>query len=85
MNFYKLNHMAGGSVAHTCNPSYSGGRDQEESGSKPGWTNSSETISISRIPITKRAVRVAQGEGPEFKPQYQGKKNPKKQNQKTKK
>jgi hypothetical protein len=27
-------------VAHTCNPSYSGGRDQEDRGSKP-WTNSS--------------------------------------------
>jgi hypothetical protein len=28
-------------VAHTCNPSYSGGRDQEDSGSKPAQTNSS--------------------------------------------
>jgi hypothetical protein len=27
-------------VAHTCNPSYSGGRDQEDHGSKPAWTNS---------------------------------------------
>jgi hypothetical protein len=25
-------------VAHTCNPSYSGGRDQEDHGSKPVWT-----------------------------------------------
>jgi hypothetical protein len=24
-------------VAHTCNPSYSGGRDQGDSGSKPAW------------------------------------------------
>jgi hypothetical protein len=24
-----------GPVAHTCNPSYSGGRDQEDCGSKP--------------------------------------------------
>jgi hypothetical protein len=24
-----------GVVAHTCNPSYSGGRDQEDQGSKP--------------------------------------------------
>jgi hypothetical protein len=28
-------------VAHTCNPSYSGGKDQEDCGSKPGQTNSS--------------------------------------------
>jgi hypothetical protein len=24
-------------VAHTCNPSYSGGRDQEDHGCKPAW------------------------------------------------
>jgi hypothetical protein len=24
-------------VAHTCNPSYSGGRDQEDHGWKPVW------------------------------------------------
>jgi hypothetical protein len=28
-------------VAHACNPSYSGGRDQEDRGSKPAWANSS--------------------------------------------
>jgi hypothetical protein len=27
-------------VAHTCNPSYSGSRDQEDLGSKPAWANS---------------------------------------------
>jgi hypothetical protein len=27
-------------VAHACNPSYSGGRDQHDPGSKPAWTNS---------------------------------------------
>jgi hypothetical protein len=27
-------------VAHTCNPSYSGGRDQEDGGSNPAWANS---------------------------------------------
>jgi hypothetical protein len=26
-------------VAHTCNPSYSGGRDQDDGGSKPAWAN----------------------------------------------
>jgi hypothetical protein len=28
-------------VAHAWNPSYSGGRDQEDCGSKPAWANSS--------------------------------------------
>jgi hypothetical protein len=28
-------------VAHACNPSYSGGRDQEDLGSKPAQANSS--------------------------------------------
>jgi hypothetical protein len=27
-------------VAHTCNPSYSAGRDQEDHGSKPAQANS---------------------------------------------
>jgi hypothetical protein len=27
-------------VAHACNPSYSGGRDQEDRSSKPAWVNS---------------------------------------------
>jgi hypothetical protein len=35
-------------VAHACNPSYSGGRDQEDQGSKPAWVNSS------RNPISKK-------------------------------
>jgi hypothetical protein len=36
-------------VAHTCNPSYSGGRDKEDCGSKPAWANSSQD------PILKKA------------------------------
>jgi hypothetical protein len=28
-------------VAHACNPSFSGGRDQEDHGWKPAWANSS--------------------------------------------
>jgi hypothetical protein len=35
-------------VAHTCNLSYPGSRDQEDGGSKPTWANSS------RDPISKR-------------------------------
>jgi hypothetical protein len=40
-------------VAHTCNPRYSGGRDQENRGWKPAWANSSEDP-ISKKPITKK-------------------------------
>jgi hypothetical protein len=40
-------------VAHACNPSYSGGRDQEDCGSKPAWENSSKDP-ISKKPFTKK-------------------------------
>jgi hypothetical protein len=35
-------------VAHACNPSCSGGRDQEDRSSKPAWANSS------REPVSKK-------------------------------
>jgi hypothetical protein len=60
-------------VAHTCNPSYSGGRDQEDHSLKPTQGNHLRDP-ISKIPNTKRA----QGVGPEFKPQYCKKKERKK-------
>jgi hypothetical protein len=64
-------------VAHTCNPSYSGGRDQKDCGLKPAWANSFQDT-ISKYPITKNwAGGVAQGESPEFKPQYCKKKKKK--------
>jgi hypothetical protein len=62
-------------LAHTCNPSYSGGRDQEDRSSKPAQANSSQD------PISthhKKGWTVAQREGPEFKPQYWKKKKEKK-------
>jgi hypothetical protein len=31
-------------VALACNPSHSGGRDQEDRSSKPAWTNSSNSL-----------------------------------------
>jgi hypothetical protein len=58
------------SVAHACNPSYSGGRDQEDHSSKPAQANSLQDP-ISKLPITKRTGGVTQGLGPKFKPQYQ--------------
>jgi hypothetical protein len=62
-----------GTGGSACNPSYSGGRDQEDRSSKPAWANSSQDP-ISKVPNTKRAGGVARGVGPEFKPQYQKKK-----------
>jgi hypothetical protein len=35
------NHNVARLVAHVCNPNYSGGRDQEDHGSKPDQANSS--------------------------------------------
>jgi hypothetical protein len=59
-------------VGYACNPSYSGGRDQEDPGLKPDLAN------ILQDPISnpsqKRAGGVAQDVGPEFKPQYHQKK-----------
>jgi hypothetical protein len=62
-------------VAHICNPSYSGGRDQEDQGLKPAQANSSARPYFKKNPSQKRAGEVAQGEGPEFKPQYHNNKN----------
>jgi hypothetical protein len=56
-------------VAHACNSSYSGGRNQEDSSSKSARANSSRDP-ISKIPDTKRAGGVAPRTNPKFKPQY---------------
>jgi hypothetical protein len=63
--------------AHTYNPSYSEDRDQEDRGSKSAWANSLQDP-ISKNPSQKRAGRVAQGVGPEFKLQNYKKKKKKK-------
>jgi hypothetical protein len=49
-------------VAHTCNSSYSGGRDQEDHGSKPAQENSS-----ARPYLEKSFTKIGLMEGPEFK------------------
>jgi hypothetical protein len=54
-------------VAHTCNPNYSGGKDQEDCGLKPAWANSSQDPLLKKALHKKKAGGVAQGEGPEFK------------------
>jgi hypothetical protein len=51
-------------VAHACNPSYSGSRDQEDHGSKPAWTRPYLEKTLHK----NKTGGVAQGEGPEFKP-----------------
>jgi hypothetical protein len=42
-------------MAHACNPSYSGGRDQEDYGSKPAWATRSQDP-ILKKPITKKGL-----------------------------
>jgi hypothetical protein len=56
-------------VAHTCNPSYSGGRYQEDHGSKPAQADSLQDL-ISKKPVIKKDWCMAQSVGPEFKPQH---------------
>jgi hypothetical protein len=41
-------------VTHACNPSYSGGRDQEDHGLKPAWANSSRDSILKKQNITKK-------------------------------
>jgi hypothetical protein len=60
-------------VTHTYNPSYSGGKGQEDWGSKSAWQIVCETLS-QKNPSQKRAGEVAQGVGLEFKLQYSQKK-----------
>jgi hypothetical protein len=42
-------------VAHACNPSYSGRRDQEDHVPNPTWANSSQDP-ISKKPFTKKGL-----------------------------
>jgi hypothetical protein len=42
-------------VVHTCNPSYSGGRDQKYCDSKPAWANSSKDP-ILKKPFSKKGL-----------------------------
>jgi hypothetical protein len=58
---------------HACNLNYSGGKDQEDRGSKPTRANNLARPCFEK-PFKKRAGGVAQGVGPAFKPQYHKKK-----------
>jgi hypothetical protein len=61
-------------VAHVFNPTYLGGRDQENRDSKPTLENSSQDPIWKKNPSQERAGGVAQGVGPEFKTQYRRRK-----------
>jgi hypothetical protein len=57
-------------VVHICNPSYSGGRDQEDCGSNPAGQIVHKTLSQKKKKKSqKRANGLVQGVSPEFKPQ----------------
>jgi hypothetical protein len=43
-------------MVHDCNPSYSGGKDQEDQGSRPAWANILETLS-QKYPTQKGLVK----------------------------
>jgi hypothetical protein len=57
-------------VTHTCNPSYSGNRDQEDCSSKPAWANGSQDPILKNSSQKNRADGVTQGVGSESKRQY---------------
>jgi hypothetical protein len=63
-------------VAHTCNPSYSRGRDQEDHGSNPAPSKEFSRPYLKNL-SQKRSGGVAQVVGRKFKPQYQKKKKKK--------
>jgi hypothetical protein len=63
------------SVAHACNPSFSGGRDQEAEGSKPAQANSLRDPILKKKKSQKRTGEVAGGVSPEFKTEDYNKKN----------
>jgi hypothetical protein len=58
------------SVAHNCNPRYSGGRNQEDCSLKPIWANSSRNPISKKTHRKERAGGVARDIDPEFKSQY---------------
>jgi hypothetical protein len=63
-------------VAHAYNPSYSGGRDEEDHSSKATRANSSQDP-ILKMPITKKSWWSGLRCRSEFKPQYSKKKKKK--------
>jgi hypothetical protein len=57
-------------VADAYNPSYLGGRDQEDHSSKPAWANSLQNPFSKNSSQKRGLVEWVQGIDHEFKPQY---------------
>jgi hypothetical protein len=55
-NYLQNNQSSQELVAHFCNPSYSGGSDQEDCGLKPAWANSSTRSYLEKKPSKKGPV-----------------------------
>jgi hypothetical protein len=72
-NYRKMEKNSQGLVAQACNPSYSGGRDQKITVPSQARQIVHKTLSR-KNPLQKGASGMAQGEGPEIKPQYHKKK-----------
>jgi hypothetical protein len=53
---FKIQSMSRVLVAHTCNPSYSGSRDQEDLGLKPAQANSSQDPISKKKPSQKKGL-----------------------------
>jgi hypothetical protein len=66
----KDTHLGQALVAHSYNPSFSEGRDQEDWGLKPAQANSFMRSYLEKNPSQKRACGMAQAVGPEFKSKY---------------
>jgi hypothetical protein len=64
-------------VAHTCNSTYSGGRDQEDGDSRPAQANSLRDPIYKKKKITKKWLESWLKVHTEFKSQYQKKKKKK--------
>jgi hypothetical protein len=69
-------------AAHACNPSYLGGWDQEDCGSRPAWANSSQDpiSKITRAKWTEGVAQVIQWEAQSSSPSPTKKKKKPKQN-----
>jgi hypothetical protein len=57
-------------VAHTCNPSYSGGRDEEGQGSKPAQANSSRDPTSKKLITKIGLLEWLKVKASRIKPQY---------------
>jgi hypothetical protein len=74
---HKTEEISWALVVHTCNPTYLGGRDQENQGSRPEEANSSQDphLQNNQSKMNRRCgssgkAPALQVQNPKFKPQY---------------